>query len=194
MRQLCTIVFLGAGAFSPMALMGQSTPAAKTPAASTAPPNTSSLAGLSFAAGDWNTKMPTGRHLRMLCYALKPANSASLPFTLEPAAGIDKNANGQTPPCQPVAKRKTGKKSRVRDDDDHPLLQRQTVILVIDVRKAGDSLSNIKVLNFNLTSTSAAPLNPAPLRPSATTSSIAVQNAGPSVFYFRWPIQLIGDT
>jgi hypothetical protein len=180
MRLTLKVFLYGAMVLLPITLLAQSG-GGKSPGGS-APASASGLAGLSFAVGDWDTKMPTGRDLVMLCYALMPTPAASLPFTLEPAPEIDKDSNDKKPPCKAI-------------DATHPLLQRQTVILVIDARKAGNGVSRIKVLNINLTSTASTPINPAPLRPSMTTSSIAVQNAAKkSVYYFRWPVQLTGDT
>jgi hypothetical protein len=138
--------------------------------------------------------MPTGRNEVMLCYALKQTHSASQPFVLEPTKLIEKkDENGkvtESPSCTSI-------------DATHPLLQRQTVVLVIDAQNLtgstkgrGGNMSRIKVLNLNLTSTAATPLNSAPLRPSISTASVAaVQSAAlNSVYYFRWPVQLTGDT
>jgi hypothetical protein len=172
---LCAVLIL----LFPAILAAQS---GKTPSGSTAPASTSGLSGLSFAAGSWNKQMPKGKDLVMLCYAMKQAQSASMPFTLEPIYSIDKDENQDRPDCKRV-------------DVNHPLLQRQTVILVIDARKAGNGMSRIRVLNFNLTATAASPINPAPLRPSISTADIAVQSgASTSVYYFPWPVQLTGDT
>jgi hypothetical protein len=167
----------------PMALMGQAGGGGKSPSGPAAPASTSGLTGLLFSAGAWSNEMPVGRNQVMLCYALRPSESASTPFTLESTtvAKDDKGKPDKVPPCAAV-------------DVTHPLLQRQTVVLVIDARKAGN-ISRVKVLNVNLSFTQGTPINPAQLRPSMSTSSVpALAAAGNDVYYFKWPVQLVGDS
>jgi hypothetical protein len=160
-------------------LAGQKGGAPAAPAA----PASVSLTGLSYANGDWNKQMPSYRDQVMLCYRLAPTESASQPFTLDPAPiadAADDKGNSIVVPCATI-------------DAKHPMAQRQTVVLAIDARKV--DLTRIKVLNFNLSSVASTPINPAPLRPSLSTSSVAALNAGKNdIYYFAWPVQLTGDT
>ena len=162
--------------------------AQSTPAKATAP----SLPGLSYAAGDWNTKMPVDRRLVLLCYRLVPTNSAAQPYTLEPTdfRETDNDAEikaswtkNKRSPCSVI-------------DYKHPLLERRILAVAIDVRKwqgAEPNVTRLAVLNINVTTQPGTPLNPTPVRPSVATASITELNYGNSVYYLRWPIALVGD-
>src|ERR1017187_256316 len=162
--------------------------AQSTPAKATAP----SLPGLSYAAGDWNTKMPVDRRLVLLCYRLVPTNSAAQPYTLEPTdfRETDNDAEikaswtkNKRSPCSVI-------------DYKHPLLERRILAVAIDVRKwqgAEPNVTRLAVLNINVTTQPGKPLNPTPVRPSVATASITELNYGNSVYYLRWPIALVGD-
>lgn len=163
-------------------------------ASAASPASTSGLAGLSYAAGDWNTVIPVDQKRVILCYRLVPTNSASQPFTLEPT---DFKIDDPDPTVKKVWK-DTGKSPCTMVDNTHPLLERQILVVAIDARNPADhqplDTSRMRVLNVNLTTQTGNPFNPAPVRPSISTASIVASNLGPSIYYFRWPIQLVGDT
>jgi hypothetical protein len=76
----------------------------------------------------------------------------------------------------------------------NPLLQRQSVVIAVDMRNSGD-LSRIASLAFNLTWVPSSPINPAALRPSTSTASVTtLAAAANAVYYFKWPVPLTGDT
>jgi hypothetical protein len=163
------------------------------PAAS--PASASGLAGLSYAAGDWNTVIPPDRNRVILCYRLVPTNSASQPFTLEPT---DFQKDDTDPTVQKIWKG-TGKSPCTRVDNTHPLLEREILVVAIDARNQDKdrtpvNTARMTVLNINLTTQAGNTLNPAPVRPSLSTASITASNLGPKIYYLRWPIQLVGDT
>jgi hypothetical protein len=177
------------------------------PAAAAAPASTSGLAGLSYVRGDWSTSMPTDSKRVVLCYKLVPANSSSQPFTLEPTR-FDCNNDKADPVVRNACQVSKNSPCSIVDNT-HPLLERQILVLAIDARNLAASLkdeelgkidhppvniSRMAVLNFNLTTQQGTALNPAPVRPSMSTASLATGNLGPSIYYLRWPIQLMGDT
>lgn len=180
-------------------LFGQQGGAKPSGSSTPSPASTSGLAGLSYAAGDWNTVMPTDDKRVILCYRLVPTNSASQPFTLEPT---DFKQNDPDPTIAQFWKDK--KKSPCTTvDNTHPLLERQILVVAIDARDTNAkheptntplNTARMTVLNINLTTQPGTPLNPAPVRPSLSTASITAVNLGPSIYYLRWPIQLLGDT
>jgi hypothetical protein len=161
----------------------------------TPPASASGLAGLSYAAGDWNTVIPTDNKRVILCYRLVPTNSASQPFTLEPT---DFYRDDPDPTVRQVWD-DTKKSPCSKVDNTHPLLERQILVVAIDARTPDHdhtpvNTARMTVLNINLTTQAGSPLNPAPVRPSFSTASITAVNLGPSIYYLRWPIQLLGDT
>ncbi len=164
------------------------------PAAAAAPASTSGLAGLSYVRGDWSTSMPTDRKRVVLCYKLVPANSASQPFTLEPTR-FDCNNNKADPVVRNACNVSKNSPCSIVDNT-HPLLERQILVVAIDARNLAASLkdeelgktdhppvniSRMAVLNFNLTTQQGTALNPAPVRPSMSTASLATGNLGPSI-------------
>ena len=178
----------------------------KTPGTqgSSAAPTPAGLSGLSYALGDWETKMPTDPNMAMLCYKLVPTTTASQPFTLEPTVfdcNKDKNNKDIVAAC---TKLKRSPCSLV--DNTHPLLQRQLLVLAIDTRQYNEKgdvvserpaagLGQMAVLNFNVTTQAGIALTPTPVRPSLSAASVTASGLeGAQIFYFRWPIQLIGDT
>jgi hypothetical protein len=167
-----------------------------------AKPTPASLAGLSYAYGDWSTAMPNDPGLVLLCYRLVPTNSASQPFTLEPTDFPETDGDSRIGASWEKKKRSPCTVL----DAKHPLLERGILAVAIDSRAGGDSTPNIAsmaVLHLNVTTQAGSPRNPSPVRPSISTGSITPQNARqvgkdqptrrPSVFYLRWPIALGGD-
>ena len=100
-----------------------------------AKPTPASLAGLSYAYGDWSTAMPNDPGLVLLCYRLVPTNSASQPFTLEPTDFPETDGDSRIGASWEKKKRSPCTVL----DAKHPLLERGILAVAIDSRAGGDS-------------------------------------------------------
>jgi hypothetical protein len=162
------------------------------------------LLGMSYAPGDWpRLTLPDVRKGSfsnqgrfVACYKLVPGNSSSQPVVLERVnksdiaeSGFDRLCDGE----QDTTGRKmcSGKKAPAHWNpcsfagEDNPLIMGQALVVGIDLSAFGATGLNIqqlKLLNLNVTTTAAAPINATPLRPSFRNSAGAGA-ASPTNYY-----------
>lgn len=122
----------------------------------------------------------------LICYDLVKLSKAKTPFTLVPASSLGEH-------CW----------DRSKSDDDDPLTSGQRLWIAIDADS--DDADKIITIVLNVTSKAGSPLNPTPIRYSASIASlvqsgkanlenvIITESNVHKVYYFRWPYRLRGD-
>jgi len=140
-------------------------------------PNATQLPGISYVKTDWPTALPSGKHNAVLCFTLKGVPGSSVqPLILEPR-------QSPTAPCRTV-------------DENHPLLVRDK--LVVAIFATPSATDKLKLLNINVTSQQGSPTNPAPVRPTLSTTGGGaqpqIQAEQEATYYLSWPFTLTGDT
>jgi hypothetical protein len=202
-----------AGGANPAAAANQTaTPAATTQTGGTTPSGGGGLQGISYTRDSWNAKLAelpsykdlglkkpqdVAKNVVVLCYRLKPGNSAAQPFILEASRALDRVKS-----CYNVG-------------PSSPLLMNQILAIAIDMTAIPQQTwERFKILNLSIANQQGASLNPTPVRPSLAaatatgtevSSNLAADLTKPIVpikptaemetlYYVTWPNQMPGDT
>jgi hypothetical protein len=169
-----------------------------------------SLQGLSYDQLDWKNdlKLPKLRENKRIvaCFQLHNAGNTAQPFVLVPIHPTSyKDINPiapfiqscTTPPNEQdkamnkwCGKHQQGSWSPCSlVDEKHPIMMGQTLVIGIDT--GGVSIDRLKVLNLNVTTAQSNPINPTPVRTSASVGGSTVSLGGQ--YYMTWPNPLPGD-
>lgn len=119
----------------------------------------------------------------VFCYVLQRLRDSDIqPYILTQVSSFPSNPKV---PCATI-------------DEDHPLVSGDNLVVAIsDIDSLwGGSTESIELLNLNVTTQQASPLNPAPVRGTVTAPSISkAANLIPAkLLYIVWPQRLKGDT
>ena len=158
-----------------------------TPGGNGAPQNSgsSTLAGETYPLNGWPTRRPDYSHQRIIWYKVVAVPSKSLqtplsksqPLILEPLSCLD-----EPNPPEPEIFDSTdfagcdgegfpgGHLPSIPERDENPLVDGEKLVIAISDPGLFDT-QNVLLLNFNLTAQPGSPINPAPLRPTVSTSA-----------------------
>jgi hypothetical protein len=145
-------------------------------------PAPAGLQGLSFSKSQWPTyltKLPSDKHLVVICYKMAYTNSVSQPFVLQPTPSISyKSDPNRSVPCTVL-------------DEKHTLQMDQLLVVAIDAQDI--DIGKLKILNINATDQQGTSINPTPLRPSFGASTASTNLGGDKVYFLTWPNRIAGD-
>ena len=137
--------------------------------------NPPAFSGVVVRGKDYASSKPSDfRETVLLCFTLVSVSSLSVqPYILQPGyLQGDPKA-----PCSTI-------------DEKHPLVDGQKLVIAIAARQDMWG-KKIELINVNLTTQQATPLNPAPVRGVVTPRGLSVKTG---ILYVPWPSRLAGDT